>query len=325
MSPLFRLAFAALALALLPVSAGQAQEAEKPAVPQVSTGTIVWWSDFAPAEAVGVRDIWVWLPPGYAHEPWRRYPVLYMHDGQNVFDRRLTNYDKEWGLDEAITRLAARGDLREWIVVAIRSPDDRYQALFPQKLYDLLPKSQQKRIDGTSLAGIEGGKPLSGDAYAAMVARDLKDRVDGEFRTLAGPGDTAVMGSSMGGLMSLYLIAEYPQIFGQAAGVSTHLPLSDPEGGDPEERAAEVAEAFRQYLSRSRIDPARNRIYFDHGTATLDAYYPLYFTAFDAMMADLGWTLPSYESRVFFGAEHEENAWAQRVDIPLSFLDASDP
>ncbi|QFT77228.1 alpha/beta hydrolase [Erythrobacter sp. THAF29] len=325
MSPLFRLVLTVFALVAIPLTDISALEPDKPEVPEVSAGKIVWWNDFAPAKAVGVRDIWVWLPPSYRYEPQRRYPVLYMHDGQNVFDRHLTNYDKEWGLDEAITRMAARGDLREWIVVGIRSPDHRYQALFPQKLYGLLPKGQRERVDGISLGGIARGKPLIGDAYAAMVANDLKAKVDAEFRTLAGPGDTAVMGSSMGGLMSLYLIAEYPEVFGQAAGLSTHLPLSDPEGGDADQRASEVARAFRRYFNDSNLDPARNRIYVDHGTATLDATYPPYFKAFDAMMADLGWTTLSYESRVFFGAEHEENAWAQRIDIPLSFIDAADP
>jgi len=325
MSRSLRRLFLALLLALGASVSVQAQDTAKPEVPEVSAGEIVWWSDFAPAEAVGVEDIWVWLPPSYGHEPERRYPVLYMHDGQNAFDRRLTNYGKEWQVDEAITRMAARGDLREWIVVGIRSPRNRYQALFPQKLYLMLPESQQERVDNISLGGIEGGKPLQGDDYAAMVVEALKPRVDGEYRTLAGPGDTAVMGSSMGGLMSLYLIAEYPEVFGQAAGLSTHMPLSDPDGGDADERASEVAHAFRRYLERSGIDPARNRIYVDHGTAMLDATYPPYFKAFDAMMTELGWNLPSYESRVFFNAEHEENAWAQRLDIPLAFLDASDP
>ena len=325
MSRTLRHLFAAALLGLGTLGIANAQEAEKPAVPQVSAGEIVWWSDFAPAAEVGVDDIWIWLPPSYSHDPERRYPVLYMHDGQNLFDRRLTNYDKEWQVDENITRMAARGDLREWIVVGIRSPRDRYQALFPQKVYDHLPPSQQAMVDGISLGGIEGGKPLNGDDYAAMVAQALKPRIDAEYRTLAGPGDTAVMGSSMGGLMSLYLIAEYPEVFGQAAGLSTHLPLSDPEGGDADQRAEEVAEAFRHYLAGTRLDPARNRIYVDHGTATLDAYYPGYFKAFDAMMALAGWSQPSYESRVFFNAEHEENAWAQRLDIPLAFIDASDP
>ena len=325
MSPWFRLSLAAALIASMPLGEAAAQEAEKPQVPEVIAGEIVWWPDFAPAEAVGVDDVWIWLPPSYGRDPQRRYPVLYMHDGQNIFDRRLTNYDKEWGIDEAVTRMAARGDLREWIVVGLRSPKDRYQALFPQKLFDHLPPAQQAGVTGISLGDIESGKPLRGDDYAELVARHLKARVDAEFRTLAGPGDTAVMGSSMGGLMSLYLIAEYPEVFGQAAGLSTHLPLSDPEGGDADQRAREIAAAFRVHLSGSRIDPARNRIYIDHGTATLDAYYPPYFAEFDAMMAEIGWSLPPYESRAFFGAEHEENAWAQRVDIPLAFLDASDP
>lgn len=325
MSSFFRPAAAALALMLAAPLVAQAQEPAKPEVPVPSAGEIVWWSDFAPAEAVGVRDIWVWLPPSYGSDPARRYPVLYMHDAENIFDRRLSNFDKEWAVDEAIMRLSARGDLREWIVVGLRSPLDRYQTLFPQKLFDLLPESQQARVTGMTWDGIEAGKPLRGDAYAALVAGALKRKVDSEFRTLEGPKDTAVMGSSMGGLMSLYLIAEYPEVFGQAAGLSTHLPLANPEGGDPETRATEVANAFRSYFASTRLDPGKNRIYVDHGTATLDAYYAPYFAAFDAMMAEQGWVGPNYESRAFFGTEHEENAWAQRVDIPLAFLDANDP
>ena len=325
MSPFFRLLAPALAAVLTQQVAAQPPEAEKPAVPEASAGEIVWWNDFAPAAQVGVRDVWIWFPPGYAEQSDRRFPVIYMHDAENIFDRRLSNFDKEWAVDEAIVRMSGRGDLREWIVVGLRSPVDRYQTLFPQKLFELLPQDQRAMVSGIALGGIEAGKPLRGDAYAAMLAVDLKRRVDREFRTLSGPQDTAVMGSSMGGLMSLYLIAEYPQVFGQAAGLSTHLPLSGPEAGDPEQRAAEVAEAFRQYLTASEIDPARNRIYIDHGTATLDAFYPPYFKAFDVMMADLGWTSQAYESRAFFGMEHEENAWAQRLDIPLSFLDAQDP
>lgn len=325
MSRLFGLAALMLASAFWPLAPAFAQQAEKPSVPQVSAGEIVWWEDFARAEAVGVADIWIWLPPSYADNPAARYPVLYMHDAENIFDPALSNFNKEWGMDEAISRMSARGDLREWIVVGLRSPVDRYQTLFPQKLFDHLPQQQREWVTGVSFGGIEAGKPLRGDAYAAMVAVDLKARVDREFRTLAGPSDTAVMGSSMGGLISLYLIAEYSLVFGQAAGVSTHLPLSAPDQGEPEQRADEVAEAFRAYLSQTELDPARNRIYIDHGTGTLDAYYPPYFKAFDAMMAELGWALPAYESRAFFGAEHEENAWAQRVDIPLAFLDSKDP
>lgn len=315
----------AIALALMATAPLAAQDAPKPSAPEVSAGSIVWWPDFAPAKAVGVEDIWVWLPPSYATSPDRRYPVLYMHDAENIFDRRLSNFDKEWGIDEAITRMSEQGDLREWIVVGLRSPKNRYQVLFPQKLYDFLPDDYRLRVDEIQFAGIEPGYPLRGDDYVRLLADDLKPKVDAIFRTLAGAQDTAVMGSSMGGLMSLYAIAERPDVFGQAAGLSTHLPLAAPEGDDVEGRVRAVTEAFRAYFSASALNPERNHIYIDHGTATLDAFYPPYAKAFDAMMAEQGWGGASYQSRAFFGAEHEENAWAQRVDIPLAFLDRSDP
>ena len=325
MSPLFRLLFAPFALVLTLPAFVSAQEMEKPEEPSVTVGEIVWWEDFAPAEAVGVSDVWIWLPDSYYSEKERRYPVLYMHDAENIFDRRLSNFDKEWRVDETITRLVQRGDLREWIVVGLRSPKDRYQALFPQKLLKHLPDYQQEMITRIDWEGIGTAKPLRGDDYAAMVAMDLKSKVDSEIRTLVGPADTAVMGSSMGGLMSVYLIAEYPEVFGQAAGLSTHLPLSDPAGGEPQERAAEVAKAFGAYFAETKLDPTKNRIYVDYGTATLDGYYPPYFEALEAELGRLGWSQPEFESRAFFGAEHEENAWAQRLDIPLIFLDAKDP
>ena len=323
MSLTFRLAAAALALSM-PMGT-VAQQADKPSVPLVSSGQIVWLSDFAPAQDVGVSDIWVWLPAGYSAQPKRRFPVLYMHDAENIFDRRLSSFDKEWAMDEAITRLAERGDLREWIVVGLRSPKNRYQTLFPQKLMDHLPEEYRQSVLSIDFPGIAAGPALRGDRYAAMVAKDLKHRVDATFRTLKGPEDTAVMGSSMGGLMSLYLIGEYPGVFGQAAGLSTHLPLSNPDGGDSELRAAQVAAAFSAYFDTTQLDPARNHIYIDHGTATLDAFYAPYFARFGEMMAARGWAGASFESRAFFGAEHEETAWAQRIDIPLGFLDRADP
>lgn len=323
MSPLFRAI--AIVFAFLSLTPSAIASNEKPSVPIVSAGEIVWLEDYAPAEAVGVADVWIWLPEGYAEDVERRFPVLYMHDAENIFDPRLSNFDKEWRVDETITKLARRGDLREWIVVGLRSPVDRYQALFPQKLFDFLPEEYQQQVTGIDFPGIEPEKPLRADQYLSMIVGDLKPMIDGTYRTLDGPIDTAIMGSSMGGLISLYAIAEYPEVFGQAAGLSTHLPLTNPEGGDAEQRAAQVAEAFRAYFATTRLDPARNRIYIDHGTATLDQYYPPYAAAFDAMMAESGWSSPGYESRAFFGAEHEENAWAQRLDIPLAFLDASDP
>ena len=154
----------------------------------------------------------------------------------------------------------------------------------------------------------------------------VKARVDREFRTLEGPEDTAVMGSSMGGLMAFYAMAEYPGVFGQAAAVSMHIPLAGVERGEDHSKwAAESTDAFRRYIATSGMKPGRNRLYVDHGTATLDQAYAPYSKLFIPMLEAAGWTGSNVMFRTYAGAEHNETAWAQRVDIPLAFLDRKDP
>lgn len=321
--PIWISALGLAAIALWATASFADQDAQ--IVPEPSAGSVTVFPIEHSDHLESVPTVWVWTPPGYSADSTERYPVLYMHDGQNLFDPRLSNFNKEWRVDETITRMAARGDLRNWIVVGIRSPDARWQALFPQKLYGYLPHHLTDAMREPNIGGSQLQVPLFGDAYLSFLVSELKPAIDARFATLTGPEDTAIMGSSMGGLISLYAIAEYPEIFGQAAGLSTHLPLVNPEGRNANIDAPAIAEAFGRYFAATRLNPDRNRIYVDHGTATLDASYPPYFAAFDRMMEEAGWALPAYESRVFYGAEHEENAWAQRLDIPLSFLDSKDP
>jgi len=155
----------------------------------------------------------------------------------------------------------------------------------------------------------------------------VKPRVEREFRTLPGRDDTAVMGSSMGGLMSFYAMAEYPDVFGQAACVSMHVALGSPtdQGTDHAKASVDAAEAFRKYLATSRMKPGANRLYIDHGTGTLDGTYGPYSSKIVPMLQAAGWRGPSFSFRTFAGTEHNETAWAQRVDIPLAFLDRKDP
>jgi predicted alpha/beta superfamily hydrolase len=293
-------------------------------MPEISEGQVVAWRSMD-GGAAGPMTVWVWLPPGYMEAKDKRFPVLYMHDGQNLFDRKLTGYNQEWQMDEAIPRMVRQGDLRSWIVVGVQSPKSRYRALFPQKLLPLLPADFQKRV-----MDIDIGEPrisLAGDAYLKFMVETVKPRVDREFRTLDGPEDTAVMGSSMGGLMAFYAMAEYPQVFGQAACVSMHvaLAMSTEKGLDHTKTAAASAEAFRKYLSGSKMKPGTNRLYIDHGTGTLDGSYGPYSSALLPVLDAAGWRGRDFMFRTFAGAEHNETAWAQRVDIPLAFLDAKDP
>lgn len=292
--------------------------------PQVSAGEVVLWPSLDGGTA-GSMSVWVWLPPGYSRNRTMRFPVLYMHDGQNLFDRRLTGFDQEWQIDEAIPRMVRQGDLREWIVVGVESPRSRYHSLFPEKLLRHLSPEFQERVMKLDSGDPPG--PLAGDAYLRFVTQVVKRRVDRSFRTLAGPRDTAVMGSSMGGLMAFYAMAEYPDVFGQAAAVSMHVALasSTEKGVDHGRIATEVAGAFGQYLKSSRMRPGPNRLYIDHGTGTLDGSYAPYSNAFIPTLAAAGWSSPDLVFRTFAGAEHNETAWAQRVDIPLAFIDRNDP
>lgn len=312
---------ASLALAT-PAAAGMADPSR--ATPVLSAGRVITWPSLDGGQA-GPMSVWVWLPPGYDAARGKRYPVLYMHDGQNLFDRRLTMFDQEWGIDEAVTRMARQGDLRQWIVVGVQSPKARYRTLFPAKLLPLLSPGLRKRVEKLEDGNTKG--EFASEAYLRFLTSTVKRRVDATFRTLAGPADTAVMGSSMGGLMAFYAMTEHPSVFGQAAAVSMHVALADStdKAIDHAASAREVAEAFRLYLASARVRPATNRLYVDHGSGTLDGSYGPYSAALLPVFERAGWRGPAFQFRTYAGAEHNETAWAQRVDIPLAFLDRADP
>ena len=266
-----------------------------------ATGRVDSWQD-VPSAHVPARNVDVWLPPGYAEHPHRRYPVLYMHDGQNLFDPKLSYTGVDWGVDEAMTRLIAEGRAREAIVVGIWNT--------PLRLQEYMPR---KPVTGDSLRiGVEGmGElPAAGirsDQYLAFIVAELKPFIDATYRTRPGRDDTFVMGSSMGGLISLYAAAEYPRVFGGVGAVSTHWPIGD----------GIAIDWFAAHLPSARS----HRLYLDHGTATLDAQYAPYQLRMDAIVRAQGYVDGrNLETRVFDGAEHSERAWRARVDVPLQFL-----
>jgi predicted alpha/beta superfamily hydrolase len=261
-------------------------------------GTLKHHTDLA-SRFVEPRNVDVWLPPGYALEDDRRFPVIYMHDGQNLFDPKTASIGVPWGIDRAIVRLTSEGRLREAIVVGIWSTDRRYQEYMPQKALALSGRSSE-------FAAQAGGEALS-DAYLRFIVQELKPFIDRAYRTQPERGSTLVMGSSMGGLISLYALCEYPQSFGGAGCLSTHWPAG--EG------------IVIEYLRRALPRPAAHRIYFDHGTETLDASYEPFQRQVDEVMRGAGYREGvDWITRRFPGAEHSERAWRERVHIPLLFL-----
>jgi enterochelin esterase-like enzyme len=167
-----------------------------------------------------------------------------------------------------------------------------------------------------------GGAPVS-DGYVRFLVEELKPFIDAHYRTLAAPAGTFTMGSSMGGLISLYALCRHPEVFGAAGCLSTHWPLTirpDILQGPAEDIAA-CAAPFIDWLSTNLPRAGAQRLYFDHGTAALDGLYAPFQARVDALLATLGYRIGTdLESRVFEGAEHNEAAWRERLGIPLSFL-----
>ncbi|OGS11051.1 MAG: esterase [Elusimicrobia bacterium RIFOXYA2_FULL_58_8] len=260
------------------------------------------------------RRVAVWLPEGYSCR--EKYAVLYMQDGQMLYDAEATWNKQSWGVPETAGRLMAAGRVRKFIVVGIWNTDKRYCEYFPQKPYAGLSR-EQKTFVGKSLkrAGACAGffKPDS-DNYLRFLVRELKPFIDKKFSVIAGAPGTFIAGSSMGALISLYAICEYPAIFGGAACLSTHWP------GVPHGAANPVPGVFFEYLKRRLPPPETHKLYFDHGTRTLDAPYKIFQAQADKLVRAGGFTRVNWLTREFAGADHSEKAWSKRLHIPLSFL-----
>lgn len=278
------------------------------------TGEVIRLVNF-PSQQVDSRHVDIWLPPGYEAglAAGKRYPVLYMHDGQNLYDPRTSFASKvDWGIDESLTRLIEEGRVPPVIVVGPWSKHGymRFLDYMPRKAVNpgLLPQLEKHFGELTDEPDHRlKMEDLRGDRYLKFLVAELKPFIDNNFATLPDRDHTFVMGSSMGGLISAYAISEYPDVFVAAACLSTHFPAG--EG------------AVIDYLAANLPDPDNHRIYFDIGTETLDAEYEPYQQRMDEVMITAGYQQgKNWLTRKFEGHSHSETDWRQRVHIPLEFL-----
>jgi enterochelin esterase-like enzyme len=270
-----------------------------------------------PASGLPDQRLTIWLPPGYDATD-RHYPVLYMHDGHNLFDVKNSNFNKIWAADTAMLAAAAAGRVEPHIIVGIWAPGaDRYRQYLPRSAYDAAGGTLRAQMDAAA-----GGEIVS-DRYLAWIAGPLKAWVDASFRTRPGRDDTAIVGSSMGGLMSCYAFLERPEVFGKAGCVSSHWPAVDPRRVEGE--SAAVKAMWDAWFAARLGAPDGRRVWLDHGTATLDQFYAPYQQVVDARFEGAGWQSGrDWQSRVYEGAEHEENAWAARLPEIFGWLLAKD-
>ena len=255
------------------------------------------------SEHVAPRTVRVWTPEDY--NPEQKYEVIYMHDGQNLFDAGITWNHQEWGVDECISSLLQSGQIRPCIVVGVDNISEiRYEEYYPSAIC--------QEIAGGVLP--EGFKPL-GDEYLRFLVEEVKPFVDSSYSTYTDASHTFVAGSSCGGLISSYALCEYPEVFGGAACLSTHCSLMNPHTKVDQKPAAE---AYLNYLHDKL--PADHLLYMDRGDCMLDSSYADPQEAINHMISSLGWDETHYMYRFFPGHSHSENDWKSRLDIPISFL-----
>jgi enterochelin esterase-like enzyme len=217
-------------------------------------------------------DVRVFLPPGYDENALQRFPVLYMQDGPNLFFPDEAAFGQHWRVAETLALLERMSLVRPVIVVGVYPRDREREYTRP---------------------GYE--------SYARFLARELVPKIDREYRTLRGPRDTAVLGSSLGGVVSLYAAWQFPRVFGRAAALSATFGWRD------------------DLLERVLAEPKRPlRVYLDSGWPQ-DNYEVVRGMA--AALRARGFR----EGRellylAYPEARHTEEAWAARLHVPLQLF-----
>ena len=284
-------------------------------LPKPSSGRIVRTENFI-SKFVPARNIDVWLPDNYSAS--KKYAVLYMHDWQMLFDSSITWNKQEWGVDKTLTQLMQEQKIRDCIVVGIwNGGKSRHPEYFPQKPFEALSKEDQKLVYNAYRSGgqsIFSVLAISSDNYLKFLVEELKPFIDKNYSTKTDASNTFTAGSSMGGLISLYALCEYPNVFGGAACLSTHWPGLLSMENNP------VPAVFFSYLKQHLPSAKQHRIYFDHGTETLDSMYASLQLQVDAIMKQKKYSPSQWISRSWPGQDHSEKSWRSRLEVPVTFL-----
>ena len=277
-------------------------------VPKVNKGNIHHFEKFD-SKYIQPRNIDVWLPEGYSNT--KKYAVIYMQDGQMLFDSAITWNHQEWKADETITSLLTKKQIRDCIVVGIWNNGElRHADYFPDKVLNYLPPALRDTIIDDDFKG-----GCLSDKYLLFIVTELKPFIDSSFSTYADKANTFIAGSSMGGLISMYAICEYPDVFGGAICMSTHW-----VGSTKHQNFNAFSNAFKSYLSAALPDSKTHMLYFDYGSNTLDSLYRPYQLIVDSELRLKGYASKSLLTKQFLGDDHSEKSWSKRLATPLLFM-----
>jgi predicted alpha/beta superfamily hydrolase len=267
------------------------------------------------SQFVKERNIEIWLPKAYFDNKAQSFPVVYMHNGQNVFNASTSTSGTALDADVTANKLITDETVSPFIIVAIWGTEKQFLEYFPEEAADHFSGQDIDEIEEAwKIKNIKRDDFL-GDEYLQFITAELKPYIDKNYRTLKSPEHTAIAGTSMGGLISLYAICEYPDIFGQAACISTHWPVLFDNGN------MNPSDAVKKYLEENLPEPQGHRIYFDHGTHTLDQYYGVHQQMVDRLMQAKGYSEGNNWVTIRFeGAEHHEKSIKERMDAIFKFL-----
>lgn len=281
-------------------------------IQKTDTGKIDFYPDF-PSAYVVPRHIEVWLPEHYSRGG--KFAVVYMHDGQMLYDAAITWNKQSWNVDSTASVLMSAGKIKDCIIVGIwNEQNTRHQDYFPAKPFNFLTNEEKKWVTTEMLKTGRTTEEFSvySDDYLRFIVRELKPFIDSVYNVDTSKENTFIAGSSMGGLISMYALLEYPNVFGGAACLSTHWPGVFTDVNNP------IPAKFAEYI-RSRLPELKeNTIYFDYGDQTLDAMYPPYQAMVDQVMKEYPTEL--WRSKFFPGADHSEKAWSKRFGDVLIYL-----
>lgn len=252
------------------------------------TGSIEIHSQFVSKYLSSKRDLIIYLPPNYQQETTRRYAVLYLHDGQNLFDGATSFIQgQEWQCDETAQRLILAHTIEPIIIVGIYNTGN-------DRIDEYTPTADAKYN--------KGGKA---DLYGQLLVNELKPFIDAHYRTLTDREHTALGGSSLGGLVSIYLGIKYADVFGKLAVISPSVWWDK--------------RSILDYIKRSAIKP-NTRIWIDIGTEEDEEGVGDTKLLQEALIAK-GWQNDkNLKCLIVKGAKHNEQAWSQRFDQILGFL-----
>lgn len=265
---------------------------------------------------LGERTMGVWIPS--QAKKGDSMAVLYMQDGQMLFDARVSWNKQEWRVDEHLDSLIRSGAIPPVMVVAIwNGGTDRHRDYFPQKPLLALSEADREGITQATRPDLQPlfHGPVRSDAYLAFLVRELIPFIESRYPARKETKDRFIIGSSMGGLISLYALCEYPQIFGGAACLSTHWP-----GIFAFDESNPFPEAMLQYAIQALPQLSGRRLYLDYGTATLDEVYEPYQKRVNQALTQYAPQELIWKSEKFPGESHSEEAWSRRFPDVVRYL-----